>query len=281
VKGVIHDLALCAGIGGIELGLKIALGDRIRTVCYVEREAFAAAALVARMEDKILDKAPIWDDLKSFDGKPWRGKVDLITGGYPCQPFSQAGKGLAAQDPRHLWPEFKRIIGEIGPSLVFCENVQGHVKRGFEAVLDDLHSLGYSVTAGVFSASEVGAPHERRRLFFLADRDGERCKGGIRSKMGDPSSTRLEGRRLHTLSGLNKKQPWPPGPEDKSAWLQVRERTPHLEPAIRRVANGIPDRVDRLRALGNGVLPLVAAHAFATLANAAGILSDDMIERAA
>jgi DNA (cytosine-5)-methyltransferase 1 len=97
----VNELALCAGAHGIGLGLKL-LFDKLRTVCYVEREASAAASLVARMEDKALDNAPVWDDIKTFDGKPWRGSVDIITAGYPCQPFSTAGKLLGEKDPRHL-----------------------------------------------------------------------------------------------------------------------------------------------------------------------------------
>ena len=107
----IHGLALCAGVGGLELGLKLALGDAFRTVGYVEREAFAASTLVARMEDEALDRAPVWDDLKTFDGVPWRGKVDLVSAGYPCQPFSVAGKRRGESDPRHHWPHVLRAIG--------------------------------------------------------------------------------------------------------------------------------------------------------------------------
>jgi DNA (cytosine-5)-methyltransferase 1 len=99
----LHALSLCAGAGGIDLGLTIAC-PTYRTVCYVEREAYAAATLVARMEDKALDCAPVWDDVGTFDGRPWRGAVDILTGGCPCQPFSVAGKRKGVDDPRHLWP---------------------------------------------------------------------------------------------------------------------------------------------------------------------------------
>src|SRR3990167_8778450 len=88
----VNGISLCSGIGGLELGLKIALGDAYRCVCYIEREGYAAATLVARMEDKALDSAPIWDDLATFDGGPWRGKVDIVSGGFPCQPASTAGR---------------------------------------------------------------------------------------------------------------------------------------------------------------------------------------------
>lgn len=131
-------LSLCSGVGGLDLGVRLALGGRLRTVCYVEREAFAASVLVARMEDASLDPAPIWDDLTSFPGERFRGAVDLVTAGYPCQPFSLAGRGLAERDPRHLWPHVLRIVQECEAPLLFCENVPGHWSRGFERVASDL-----------------------------------------------------------------------------------------------------------------------------------------------
>ncbi len=163
-------LSLCAGAGGIDLGLTIACPG-YRTVCYVEREAYAAATLVARMEDAALDKAPVWDDVASFDGRPWRGTVDILTGGYPCQPFSIAGQRKGAEDPRHLWPHFARIISECQPEWVFLENVANHLNLGYREVRGELEELGYGVTEGLFTAAEVGAPHKRQRLFILARRN--------------------------------------------------------------------------------------------------------------
>jgi DNA (cytosine-5)-methyltransferase 1 len=124
------------------------------------------------MENEALDCAPVWDDLTSFDGKPWRGIVDIVHGGYPCQPFSVAGKKLGDKDPRHLWPHIARIVREIEPALCFFENVGGHLRLGFEQVHDDLRQMGYGVKAGLFSAEEVGAPHRRERLFILAYAEG-------------------------------------------------------------------------------------------------------------
>lgn len=96
-------LSLCSGIGGLDLGLRLAL-PQARTVCYAEREVYPAAVLAARIADGALDDAPIWSDLRRFDGQPWRGVVDCIIGGYPCQPFSLAGKRLGTRDPRFVWP---------------------------------------------------------------------------------------------------------------------------------------------------------------------------------
>ena len=118
----LFGLSLCAGAGGLDLGLALA-EPGYRAVGYVERDAFAAAVLVARMEDQTLDQAPVWDDLTGFDGRPWRGAVDLVSAGYPCQPFSVAGRRKGTNDPRHLWPHVARVISECGPVWVFLENV--------------------------------------------------------------------------------------------------------------------------------------------------------------
>lgn len=163
-------LSLCAGVGGLDLGLRVAQPNA-RTVCFVEIEAYAAAILATRMEQDDLDQAPVWTDLRTFDGTPWRGLVDCITAGYPCQPFSVAGKQLGDKDPRHLWPDVFRVVREIDPPLCFFENVPGHLRLGFQQVHDDLRSLGYRVKAGLFSAEEVGASHKRERLFILAYRE--------------------------------------------------------------------------------------------------------------
>ena len=137
----LRGISLCAGYGGLDLGVHIA-EPGYRTVGYVEREAHAAATLVARMEDEALAPAAIWDDLRSFDGRPWRGRVDLVSAGYPCQPFSQAGHRRGAADPRHLWPEVARIIDEVGPRWAFLENVAGHVTLGLGDVAQDLRGMG-------------------------------------------------------------------------------------------------------------------------------------------
>jgi len=161
-------ISICTGIGGLDLAARMVFGAR--SVCYVEREAAALEILAARIQDGSMDDAPVWSDARSFDGKPWRGKVDLITAGYPCQPFSVAGRGLAEADPRHIWPDIKRVIGEVQPTVVVLENVQGHLKRGFDTVLNDLDELGFDAEWGIYSASQAGAPHRRNRLFVLAHR---------------------------------------------------------------------------------------------------------------
>ena len=113
-------------------------------------------------------RLPVWDDVATFDGRPWRGAVDIVAAGYPCQPFSVAGRRLAAADPRHLWPHVARIVGEVEPPFVFLENVAHHLRLGFPEVAGDLVGMGYRLAAGLFTAAEVGAPHRRERLFILA-----------------------------------------------------------------------------------------------------------------
>jgi DNA (cytosine-5)-methyltransferase 1 len=182
-KTITH-VSLCAGYGGIDLGLKRAIPN-LRTIAFSEIEAFATANLVSKMEAGLLDAAPIWTDLKTFPWGKFRGVVDILSGGYPCQPFSAAGKRLGTEDPRHLWPYIADGIAAMRPSVCFFENVEGHISLGLPDVIEDLGRLGYRTTWGIFSASEVGAPHQRKRVFIMAHRDGYRSKAGFpRQKQG-------------------------------------------------------------------------------------------------
>ena len=165
-------VSLCAGYGGIDLGLWRAIPN-LRTIAFSEIEAFACANLVAKMEEGLMDCAPIWTDLKTFPWSEFRDRVDILTGGYPCQPFSAAGKRLGTEDPRHLWPFIASGIRILRPKLCFFENVEGHISLGLREVIGELESIGYQTAWGVFSASEVGAPHQRKRVFILAERNNE------------------------------------------------------------------------------------------------------------
>jgi len=166
-------ISLCAGYGGIDLGLRGAIPN-LRTVAFSEIEAFASANLVSKMEAGLLDCAPIWTDLKTFPWRAFRDRVDILSGGYPCQPFSAAGKRLGTDDPRHLWPFIADGIRILRPKLCFFENVEGHITLGLREVIGELESMGYKVSWGIFSAREVGAPHQRKRVFILAHR---KCEG--------------------------------------------------------------------------------------------------------
>jgi len=165
-----HGLSLCAGGGGLDLGLMLA-EPGYHTRAFVEWEDWPRTVLIAAQRAGYFAPAPIWDDLRSFDARPFRGAFDTILAGYPCQPFSAAGKRGGADDPRHLWPEVARVIAECRPEWVFLENVSGHVTLGLETVLRELWHMGYSPAAGLFSAAEVGAPHQRVRIFILAHTD--------------------------------------------------------------------------------------------------------------
>jgi site-specific DNA-cytosine methylase len=161
-------ISLCPGIRGLERGIERALGTKLRVAAYVEIEAFIIANLLAGMEEGLVDAAPIWSNLKTFDAKPFRGKIHGIIGGYPCQPFSDAGLRKGTADPRHLYPFISRCIKKSRPLWCLFENVEGHLSLGFDIVQKDLRKMGYAVEAGVYSAEEVEAPHRRNRLFILA-----------------------------------------------------------------------------------------------------------------
>jgi len=145
------------------------------TRCFVEWEEYPLATIIAAQQAGYFAPAPIWDDLTTFDAKPFAGAIDTMLAGYPCQPFSQAGKRIGADDPRHLWPHVARVIRELGDGLrwVFLENVAGHITLGAETVLRELWEMGWTPAAGAFSAAETGAPHERLRWFCVAHRDGQ------------------------------------------------------------------------------------------------------------
>lgn len=363
------------------------------------------------MEEEALDRAPIWDDLSTFDCEPYRGLVDLVSAGFPCQPFSYAGKQRGSDDERWLWPDVARVVREIRPSLVFLENVPGLLAHGLGDVLGDLAACGYDAEWDVFRASDVGAPHLRERIFVLAWRVSDAVRDALRdeperrqgpasasergdsgsrpmgegmadaglgrrsqglepeagrgpdarersSRLADPDGARREttgggavvdagsepqaggdpvadsdrGRRRSQgleresagrseaadramgdseherlgelregddgpgatdarreipdgrysalddadregpegwsgegFGGAYEQPPWPPGPADRAGWeAYIAEGGP--QPAVRGGPDGIPDRVDRLQALGNAVVPMAAAVAFRVLA---------------
>ncbi|MCM0018489.1 MAG: DNA cytosine methyltransferase [Tagaea sp.] len=280
-----NGVALCAGAGGLELGLHLA-EPSYRTVCFVERDPFAVEVLRARMQDGGLDDAAIWDDVKSFDAKPWRGRVDILTAGYPCQPFSMAGPRRGHEDPRHLWPAIAKIVEAMRPRRVFVENVAGHLSLGFEVVCRDLQGLGFRVAAGLFSGLETGASTARARVFALADADGDQeweslahpagpqrpqvqaharrvaddVDLGGRPRVGRRARDRARGRGPAPRAGL-----YPPGPGEMLAWEAWLKLRPGREPAVPGGDDGLARWMDRARLCGNGVMPLVAAYAYGTL----------------
>lgn len=198
-------LSLCSGAGGLDLGIELAV-PAARTVCYVEREAFAAATLVHRMQTGDLAPAPVWSDLATFDARPWRGRVHYVTSGDPCQGNSVAGKQLGADDARFLIGPVLRIVDECRPLRFFRENVPGNAAGQLEALVPALERMGYRVECGIFGSGETGASHGRRRFFVMADLSGGAGwvhagqgrsdeaapdAGGAGSRLADPGNGQL------------------------------------------------------------------------------------------
>lgn len=236
-------LELFAGIGGLSLGLERA---GMRVVGHVEIDPFARAVL-----RKHWPEVPSHDDVRT--ALDWwksrrRPRVDVVAGGYPCQPESTAGKHGGVADERWLWPEFARIVAALRPRWVIGENVLGHRKGGLRFVLRDLERLGYTATAGIIRACEVGAPHPRARLFVLAHATGK----GRRPRRGVPGGRGTTGGQQTEPTGNG----W---------WAD--------EPDVGRVAYGVPGRVDRIRVLGNAVVPQVAEHIGRIVMNSAPVRS--------
>ena len=219
----VTHISLCAGYGGIDLGLKRAVPD-LRTVAFSEIEAFACANLVAKMEAGLMDPAPVWTDLKTFPWAEFRGRVDILTGGYPCQPFSAAGKRLGTKDPRHLWPYIASGIRILKPRVCFFENVEGHISLGLREVVRELEELGYETTWGVFSAAECGAPHQRKRVFILAHRKGKGLERYSRLLAGCSQSRWIaQGSAGSTDGSGDGGNVWPSRPgEPQHAWEPPR-----------------------------------------------------------
>jgi len=239
-----NELALFAGAGGCILGGKL-LGWR--TVCAVERDAYASQVLAQRQNDGILEAFPIWSDITTFDGKPWRGIVDVVSGGFPCQDISAAGKGAGIEGERSgMWKEMARIIGEVRPTYAFVENSPMLTTRGLGTVLADLASLGFDAEWGVISAAEVGGLHKRERIWVLAtNNDCKYVERGIKQKVF----------KFPGLQGVI-----PTGVDKNEQGLRSI-----LKPGLCRKFNGLPNQVDRLRAIGNAQFPSVAATAFELL----------------
>jgi DNA (cytosine-5)-methyltransferase 1 len=250
--------SLFTGIGGIDLGLERA-GMTIAWQC--EIDPYCRKVLAKHWPD-----VPCYEDVRSLPDD--LEAVDLVCGGYPCQPFSLAGSRAGAADPRHLWPDFARVLGLLRPRFALLENVPGHLSLGFGTVLGDLAELGYDAEWACIPAAAVGAPHLRWRLFVLAHTgggrfeehpqlNGEALKGDERPcgrharGCGDEVADANRPRRPHAQGRPAVTQCAGCRAPDSAGWWDV-------EPDVGRVADGVPARVDRLRALGNAVVPQVA-----------------------
>lgn len=290
-----RELHLFAGAGGGILG-GLLLGHT--PVCAVEIDPYCQEVLRARQRDGFLPAFPIHGDICAFDGTPWAGRVDVVAGGFPCQDISVAGKGVGIEGARSgLWNHMARVISEVRPRYAFVENSPALVGRGLAVVLGDLAALGYDARWTVLGAHHVGAPHKRDRIWILANaandragrgeqfaaggegagdvanadtlrrdgRAGELRPGGWAESADGGSVPDADGPRLEVRQGVGRDD----GAQQSAA---IRGRRAHAgfgrwpaEPRLGRVAHGVANRVDRLRAIGNGQVPRVAAAAWREL----------------
>jgi DNA (cytosine-5)-methyltransferase 1 len=222
-----NELALFSGAGG---GLLASQMLGWRTVCAVELDWFCRSVLVQRQNDgQLRPPFPIWDDIRTFDGRPWAGIVEVISGGFPCQAYSTAAAGKNTADD--LWPEMRRIVADVSPRYIFAENVS---RVAIDQAANDCESMGYKTKAIALSAKDMGADHIRERFWLLAyaDNNGEL-----------PCEVNAETRWMPSL--------------DSGVWEDYPEPL--------RVADGMANRVDRLKAIGNGQVPICAATAWRIL----------------
>jgi DNA (cytosine-5)-methyltransferase 1 len=263
-------LDLFSGIGGFSFGLERTGG--FETVAFCEYEAFPRAVLAKHWPD-----VPCFPDVRTLKGSDIDGTVDVICGGYPCQPFSTAGQRRGKEDDRHLWPEFSRLVAELRPAWVIGENVAGHISMGLDDVLSDLEGQGYACRTFVIPACAVGAPHRRDRVWTVANanvsghnRTKKRKLYRQAGKQGLADDACNEGRSARTLADakrLGQPQQGQPiitsdcAPESEGqanhAFAVSQPGKWRAEPNVGRVANGVSRRVDRLKALGNAVVPQI------------------------
>ena len=252
------------------------------TVAFCECEKYAQKVL-----RKNFPGVPIYEDVKKLDGRQFEG-LELLTGGFPCQPYSQAGKRRGEKDDRALWAEMARVIQEARPRWVLGENVAGLVSLGLDFVLSELESLGYTCEPVILPACALNAPHRRDRVWIIAHANGQSEPEGVGQFAPHPSSEGGQRRKAGVErldSQLKKRVPgrsdprnvsnsngerncgWPPGGQDAEnagkPSKSERNNEPrleawHIEPNVGRVAHGVPRRMDRLRGLGNAIVPQVA-----------------------
>lgn len=270
-------LDLFSGIGGFSLGLERA---GMQTVAFCEIEPFCQKVLKKHWPD-----VPIYEDIRSLDGKQFRGTVDVVCGGFPCQPFSVAGKRAGSEDDRHLWPEMLRVISESKPTWVIGENVGGFVDMAFDNCATDLENEGYSVTAFIIPACAVNAPHRRDRVWIIAYSSDKRCdsrsdnreerhlqeeqirnskedkpkRHGRKPRISEDATVIADidhvgrkGSKCKTLQGKSTRERQLEGSD--SHWANG---WPVSSPRVCGVHDGVSDRTHRLKALGNAVVPQI------------------------
>ena len=277
-------LDLFSGIGGFSLGLKRA---GMETIGFCEIDPFCRKVLAKHWPD-----VTVHTDIRGLNGKDYKGRTDVICGGFPCQPFSQAGKRRGTEDDRHLWPEMLRVISEVRPTWVIGENVIGFVKMELDSVLSDLEGEGYQTRAFIIPACGIDAPHKRDRVWIIAHANSEGESDGPVNEgprprqlelMADPNSgfssvtqqavqagrtttnsggedvAYSESERVQRLWSSGEQKPHTYGGQKLSLCGSERPRPAYweAEPGMGRVVDGIPNRVDRIKGLGNAVVPMV------------------------
>ena len=250
-------MALFAGAGGGILGGKL-LGWR--TVCAVEWDEHAREVLIARQNDGCLKPFPIWDDVQTFDGKPWRGVVDVVSGGFPCQDISVAGKGAGIAGERSgMWKHMARIVGEVRPDFVFVENSPALVGRGLARVLGDLATMGYDAAWGVLGANRCGGQHKRNRIWIVAhSNEGTFQQLGIGTPKNPPRREKKIRRKNWIDFLVDHDRGIPQAWRCEDAGIDSR-------PIMWRDSDGVARGLDRIGRIGNGQVPEVVRLAWGIL----------------
>ncbi len=269
-------LDLCSGIGGIALGFERTGG--FETTAFCEIEDFPRRVLKKHWPD-----VPCFKDIRELGRGDIDETIDVIAGGYPCQPFSVAGNRLGEKDDRHLWPEFSRLLDEFRPPWFLGENVFGHVSMGLDTVLSDLEAKGYTTRAFIIPACAVDAKHRRDRVWILGHSEyngslAAKVRRGAKTSSNDNAKGQKEAFEFEGASqskndedvansysqGLEGRQKegnidrfWKRGKEQSERCPNNEWRTWPTEPRMGRVANGVPNRMDRLKSLGNAVVPQI------------------------
>ena len=260
----LKHLDLFSGIGGFSLGLEATGG--FETVAFCDYDSYC---------QKILRKhwpwVTIYDDIKELNHEKLNSnghtKIDIITGGYPCQPFSVAGRQQGEKDPRHVWPEYFRLIKDLRPTWVIGENVSGHVKLGLDTVLENLESEGYSARPFSISASSIGANHQRERIWIVANSGCSWGSGSEFQRKNENEIKKENANQFERSSSSSQSNMVYSDSERLEKWESIGENFSQeyqtligadwgsIEPDVGRVANGVPKRVDRLKSLGNSLVP--------------------------
>ena len=269
---MLRHVDLCSGIGGFSLGFEWA--ELSTPILFCDTEEWCRKILA-----KNFPNVPIATDVKELANDPERlvPSHDILTAGYPCQPFSVAGKQRGIEDDRHIWPYILRIVAHKRPTWCVFENVHGHIALGLDQVLLDLEAEGYSTRTFIVPACGVNAPHRRDRLWIVAytvssrgeTRHSDRL-GNDNGSQGDQGQSESSSSEVHVADADSERLQGRQNARDTSqGWAQRKEQSPRrnkrtdgqnwpVEPSICRVAHGIPKRVDRLRGLGNAIVPQIA-----------------------